>query len=77
VIIDDYGALPNCRQAVEDSRMARAITEPIFGIDWTGVFWQKGHLDATPPRRIKVASAEEIQPIAGDARFDEQLYLAL
>jgi O-methyltransferase len=42
VIIDDYGALPNCRAAVEDFRRSRSITEPMQHIDWTGVFWRKG-----------------------------------
>lgn len=40
-IIDDYGALPNCRAAVEDFRSANNITEPITPVDWTGVYWQK------------------------------------
>jgi Macrocin-O-methyltransferase (TylF). len=40
-IIDDYGALPNCRAAVEDFRTANNITEPIIPVDWTGVYWQK------------------------------------
>ncbi len=40
-IIDDYGAVPACKQAVEDYRARNQITEPIQLIDWTGVFWQK------------------------------------
>ena len=40
VIVDDY-ALPRCRQAVDDFRRARDITEPITAVDWTGVFWRK------------------------------------
>ena len=40
-IIDDYGALPNCRAAVTDYRTAHNVQEPIQPIDWTGVFWQK------------------------------------
>jgi len=42
VIIDDYGAIPACRYAVQDYRSANGITEKIRDIDWTGVFWQKG-----------------------------------
>jgi hypothetical protein len=42
VIVDDYGALPNCRLAVEDFRRAMGIVEPIVPVDWTGVFWRKG-----------------------------------
>jgi hypothetical protein len=41
VIVDDYGALPNCRAAVNDFRAKHSISSPIQGIDWTGVFWRK------------------------------------
>ena len=41
VIVDDYGAIPACRQAVHDYRSANDITEEIRDIDWTGIFWQK------------------------------------
>ena len=41
VIVDDYGALPNCRRAVEDFRAAGGIVAPITPVDWTGVYWQK------------------------------------
>jgi O-methyltransferase len=40
VIIDDYGAVPACRQAVEDFRTRQNITDPIQTIDWTGVYWR-------------------------------------
>lgn len=42
VVIDDYGAIPQCRQAVEDFRRANAISDPIEQIDWTGVSWRRG-----------------------------------
>jgi O-methyltransferase len=41
VIIDDYGAIPACRRAVEDYRAAIGITDEVRKVDWTGVFWQK------------------------------------
>jgi O-methyltransferase len=41
-IVDDYGAVPACRKAVDDFRSRHGINEPIKEIDWTGVFWQKG-----------------------------------
>ena len=41
VIIDDYGAVPACRQAVDDFRAAQRISEPLVEIDWSGVFWRK------------------------------------
>lgn len=41
VIVDDYGAISSCRQAVEDYRATHNITEEIIPIDWTGVYWQR------------------------------------
>jgi O-methyltransferase len=40
-IIDDYGAIDACRQAVTDYRAAEGITTEIQTIDWTGVYWRK------------------------------------
>jgi O-methyltransferase len=40
-VIDDYGALPECRQAVEDYRRRHGIAAPLQHIDWTGVYWRK------------------------------------
>jgi|SRR5215471_3977205 len=40
VIIDDYGALASCRQAVIDFRNEFAIQAELLPIDWTGVFWR-------------------------------------
>lgn len=41
LIVDDYGAVSACKQAVEDYRGAHNITEPIVEIDWGGVYWQR------------------------------------
>ena len=41
VIVDDYGCIPACRQAVDEYRQRAGITEPLESVDWTGVFWQK------------------------------------
>jgi O-methyltransferase len=41
LIVDDYGAVPGCRQAVEDYRRENGVTEPLVRIDWTGVYWQR------------------------------------
>lgn len=41
LIVDDYGAIPSCRQAIEDYRAANNITDEIKMIDWTGVYWQR------------------------------------
>lgn len=41
IIVDDWGAIPACRKAVEDYRKQYNIREEIIEIDWTGVFWKK------------------------------------
>jgi O-methyltransferase len=41
VIIDDYGAVPECKEAVTDYRAAYRIIEPIDWVDWTGVYWRR------------------------------------
>ncbi|HKQ38041.1 MAG TPA: TylF/MycF family methyltransferase [Verrucomicrobiae bacterium] len=41
LIVDDYGAVPACRQAVEDYRSKMGIKEPIQDIDGLGAFWQR------------------------------------
>jgi O-methyltransferase len=40
-IIDDYGAIAACRQAVDDYRREHGISEPIERVDWTGVYWRR------------------------------------
>jgi O-methyltransferase len=41
VVIDDYGGLACCREAVNDFRDMHQIKDEIREIDWTGVYWQK------------------------------------
>ncbi len=41
VIVDDYGAIPACRLAVDDFRRARNISDPIIEIDHTGIYWKR------------------------------------
>jgi O-methyltransferase len=40
-VIDDYGAVEACRQAVHDYREQHAVDDEIERIDWTGVLWRK------------------------------------
>src|ERR1700758_5089882 len=40
VIVDDYGAIVSCRQALTDFRTEFAIHNELRQIDWTGVFWR-------------------------------------
>ena len=41
VIVDDYGAIPQCKEAVTDFRAAHGIIDPMELVDWTGVYWQR------------------------------------
>ncbi len=41
VIVDDYGAYPECRAAIDDYRRDHGIVTPMEQIDWTGVWWRK------------------------------------
>jgi O-methyltransferase len=50
VIIDDYGAVRACRQAVHDLRSTHGIAAPMHQIDWTGVFWEIGRRDGMSKR---------------------------
>ena len=41
VIVDDYGAVKGCAQAIHDFREARGITDEMHQVDWAGVYWRK------------------------------------
>jgi len=41
IIIDDWGAVPACKQAVVDYRTQHGISEQIIDIDWASVYWKK------------------------------------
>jgi O-methyltransferase len=41
IIVDDYGCIPACAQAVTDFRTSRGIDDEIHEIDWTGVYWRR------------------------------------
>jgi hypothetical protein len=41
VIVDDYGAVPPCAQAVHDFRAANGITDEILRIDAAGAYWRR------------------------------------
>jgi O-methyltransferase len=40
VIVDDYLAVPGCKQAVDDYRAAHGIDAPMETIDWAAVHWR-------------------------------------
>ena len=51
LVIDDYGALEECRRAVDDFRGRHGITEPLEEIDWTGMRWRResdARIEASP-----------------------------
>ena len=41
VIVDDYGAIPACKEAITDFRARHGIIDPMESVDWTGVWWEK------------------------------------
>lgn len=41
VIVDDYGFLQCCRDAVDEFRARRGVSEPIRWIDGSGIYWRK------------------------------------
>lgn len=41
VVVDDYGNVAGCQQAIDDYRQANGIRTPIEAIDGRGVFWRK------------------------------------
>lgn len=41
VIVDDYGSCPPCKQAIDDFRAERGITDALQVIDRQSVFWRK------------------------------------
>jgi hypothetical protein len=62
VVVDDYGALPPCRRAVEDFRAERGIAEPLEQIDWTGMAWRKAGAQSAQP-------AQPVRTSLGTASF--------
>jgi hypothetical protein len=41
LIVDDYGAILACREAVHDYRRIHGITDKIIPVDWTCSYWQR------------------------------------
>jgi hypothetical protein len=63
LIIDDYGQIDPCREAVDDFRRDRQITEPIEAIDWSGSRWRRQTeptpLPPSPDMRPPIAAGPE------------------
>lgn len=60
LIVDDYGAFDECREAVDEFRRELGITEPLESVDWTCVRW----------RRQSDAIAEPAQSGGSPARLE-------
>ena len=41
LVVDDYGNIGECRQAVDDYRAGQGISEEIRPIDASGVYWRR------------------------------------
>ena len=50
LIVDDYGALEECRRAVDDFRGYNGIEEPLEKVDWTCVRWRR---ESEPANEVK------------------------
>ena len=62
IIVDDYGAVAGCKQAIHDFRERRGIETPIQPIDGSGVYWQKTTL--TPAVTGQPVVRENAVPVA-------------
>jgi O-methyltransferase len=49
LIVDDYGALPECGRAVNEFRDRYGIDEPLERVDWTCVGWRRERDNAIEP----------------------------
>jgi O-methyltransferase len=49
LIVDDYGALEDCRRAVDEFRRRHGITEALDEVDWTCVRWRREREEPTRP----------------------------
>ena len=62
VIIDDYGAIAACRQAVTDFRSRYGIDTEINRVDWTGVWWRKPIARGPLGIALSIARKGKIRP---------------
>ena len=78
LIVDDYGALDECRRAVDEFRAEHGITEPLEQVDWTCVRWRRDERCAdrerrrrgAPGRGTRRAAAARRRAPRGPARAD-------
>ncbi|MCG3774477.1 MAG: Mycinamicin III 3''-O-methyltransferase [Nitrospira sp.] len=73
-IIDDYGVVESCKQAVTDFRAAHGITADLHVIDSSGRFWRRSSLDSVDTlvsTRRHVHSQRAIDSRATNAGADD------
>jgi O-methyltransferase len=56
LIVDDYGAIEECRRAVDEFRAHNGIDEPLEEVDWTCVRWRRERDAAIAARPAEVAT---------------------
>lgn len=52
-IIDDCGAAPGCKKAVDDGRAENNTIEPMKWTNWTGAYRQRQRRRAASPAQIQ------------------------
>jgi O-methyltransferase len=71
LIVDDYGAVEECRRAVDEFRRNRGISEALEAVDWTCVRWRRG--SEAQSEELEIAggpnSAARRLPVAGSGRL--------
>jgi O-methyltransferase len=40
-IVDDYYCIDPCKQAIDDFRRERGITDEIVPVDWSACYWKR------------------------------------
>ncbi|MFI5121705.1 MAG: TylF/MycF/NovP-related O-methyltransferase [Vicinamibacteria bacterium] len=81
LIVDDYGFVPACREAVNDYRREHAIAEPIVEVDWNCVRWRRESVPAVtaegPPEVPAPTSGTRSTPRSGSSRVATERELEL
>ncbi len=62
IIVDDFGAVRGCQQAILDFRNSLQISDPMHNIDGIGIFWRKiaMHSDNLQPAAVAAAGAGNV-----------------
>jgi O-methyltransferase len=81
LIVDDYGFVPACREAVEDYRRQNDISEEIVEVDWNCVRWRRETEPEpraeNPPEVPQPAGSPRLIPRSGSTRVATQRELEL